>query len=72
MLIPNERSEAEQSNISLTNRYEVLSTDDEQSGIKSKATSGFKDRTAQGQHKSKERPNIQTILTMINQSQLKV
>ena len=55
-----QKSEAAQSSITLTNRYEVLSTDDEQSGIKSKSTMGFKDRTAQvqGQHNDKKQPNI--------------
>ena len=60
--IQTERFEAEQSSITLTNRYEVLSTDDEQSGITSKSTSGFKDRTAQSRHNSKKRPNIQKNL----------
>ena len=60
--IQTERYEAEQSSITLTNRYEVLSTDDEQSGITSKSTSGFKDRTAQSRHNNKKRPNVKKNL----------
>ena len=57
-----ERFEAEQSSIKLTNRYEVLSADDEQSGITSKSTSGFKDRTARTRDNNKKQPNIQKNL----------